>query len=101
MGCRTAEQRDPRLLLVLLFPLLLFGTCDQLTLNSRFSPPEPDDNDTTVWKMFVYGPSKIMYKEEIKESPYKGASFLIQMKLMDYPQKAPKVSFVTRIFHPL
>ena len=51
--------------------------------------------------MFVYGPSKIMYKEEIKESPYKGASFLIQMKLADYPQKAPKVSFVTRIFHPL
>ena len=50
------------------------------------------DNDITHMKANIYGP---------KETCYEGGVFDVDIKFpVDYPFKAPKVKFLTKIWHP-
>ena len=46
----------------------------------------------TNWNVYILGP---------QDTPYEGGKFLVSIDFSDnYPFKAPKVQFKTRIFHP-
>lgn len=58
----------------------------------NFSAGLISDDDMFNWNGFVKGP---------EDSAYKGGVFFINISLpSDYPFKAPKVSFQTKIYHP-
>jgi len=52
----------------------------------------PDDNNARYFHVGVAGPS---------ESPYEGGLFKLELFLPEeYPMSAPKVRFMTKIYHP-
>ena len=52
----------------------------------------PVEGDLTKWMLIIVGEC---------DTVYEGGIFRLQVDLsMDYPFKAPKVKFVTQIFHP-
>jgi len=62
------------------------------------TPPEGikvslvDDNNVHNWSITIDGPAN---------SPYEGGKFKLLLVLpTDYPFKAPKINFKTRIYHP-
>lgn len=53
---------------------------------------EPDDNNGRYFHVMVAGP---------KDSPFEGGLFKLELFLpSEYPLLAPKVRFITKIFHP-
>ncbi|ESO10735.1 hypothetical protein HELRODRAFT_185270 [Helobdella robusta] len=52
----------------------------------------PDENNARYFHVIVVGP---------KDSPYEGGVFKLELFLPEeYPMSAPKVRFMTRIYHP-
>lgn len=52
----------------------------------------PVDNNLYHWAGTIFGPVG---------TPYEGGMFNIDINItVDYPHKAPKIKFLTRIFHP-
>lgn len=53
---------------------------------------QPDENNPTLWKVVLAGP---------EGTPYLGGTFNVEVDFSDnYPFKAPKVHFKTKIYHP-
>ena len=53
---------------------------------------KPDDTNPCLWAVIIDGP---------EETPYKGGKFHVDVDFSDnYPFKAPKVNFKTKIYHP-
>jgi ubiquitin-conjugating enzyme E2 A len=64
----------------------------------RMEPPEgitagPSDGDNMMlWQAVIFGPD---------ETIWEGGTFFLTMEFSEeYPKKAPKVRFVSKIFHP-
>ena len=62
------------------------------------NPPENceggpvDENDIFNWELHLNGP---------ENSPYEGGTFKLKVEFpKDYPFKAPKVTFATKVYHP-
>ncbi|KAG8461223.1 hypothetical protein KFE25_002412 [Diacronema lutheri] len=52
----------------------------------------PKDNDIMKWNAVIFGPD---------ETPWEDGTFRLQLEFTeDYPNKAPTVKFVTKLFHP-
>eukprot|EP00834_Sanchytrium_tribonematis_P001958 NODE_52_length_30984_cov_1.383358.p25 type:complete len:154 gc:universal NODE_52_length_30984_cov_1.383358:17601-18062(+) len=52
----------------------------------------PDPNNILMWNAFIVGPEDTIFHQGI---------FKLRLEFDEtYPQKAPKVSFVTKIYHP-
>jgi len=60
-------------------------------------PPEgisgaPMENDLMKWTCVIFGPD---------DSPWEGGTFQLLVEFTEeYPNKAPKVRFVTKMYHP-
>eukprot|EP00003_Mantamonas_plastica_P010876 TRINITY_DN20409_c0_g1_i1.p1 TRINITY_DN20409_c0_g1~~TRINITY_DN20409_c0_g1_i1.p1 ORF type:complete len:175 (-),score=50.75 TRINITY_DN20409_c0_g1_i1:17-502(-) len=61
------------------------------------NPPDgvsasPDDDDMFEWEATIFGPS---------DTEWEGGIYSLKMSFPDeYPEKAPKVKFSTKMFHP-
>mmetsp|Transcript_3329 Transcript_3329/g.11012 ORF Transcript_3329/g.11012 Transcript_3329/m.11012 type:complete len:158 (+) Transcript_3329:54-527(+) len=52
----------------------------------------PKDNDIMKWNAVIFGPD---------DTPWEDGTFRLQLEFTeDYPNKAPVVKFVTKLFHP-
>mmetsp|Transcript_33894 Transcript_33894/g.54273 ORF Transcript_33894/g.54273 Transcript_33894/m.54273 type:complete len:198 (+) Transcript_33894:45-638(+) len=52
----------------------------------------PAEDDIMEWEAVIFGPD---------DSPWEGGTFKLTLSFTeDYPNKAPKVKFVTKMFHP-
>jgi ubiquitin-protein ligase len=50
-------------------------------------------DEILLWKVTVIGP---------QNSPYEGGKFVLYMDFRDnYPNKPPRISLITKIYHPL
>ena len=58
----------------------------------NFSAEPIDESDYYKWQGLIHGP---------EDTPYHGGLFQLEIEFpVDYPFKPPKVTFVTRIYHP-
>ncbi|CAI9297163.1 unnamed protein product [Lactuca saligna] len=103
-------------LTILLFPVVTYNVLAQglLTRVSTMSTPArkrlmrdfkrlqqdppagisgaPQDNNIMLWNAVIFGPD---------DSPWDGGTFKLALQYSeDYPNKAPTVRFVSRMFHP-
>lgn len=66
-------------------------------LSSQNDPPQgvtgaPMDNNILVWQAVIFGPD---------DTPWEGGTFKLMLEFTeDYPNKAPSVRFLTKMFHP-
>ena len=61
-------------------------------LENRISIGLLNDNDYNVWRATIIGSD---------DTPYKGGIFNLEIVIpVSYPFKAPKVKFLTKIYHP-
>ncbi|DBA01718.1 TPA: hypothetical protein N0F65_010128 [Lagenidium giganteum] len=52
----------------------------------------PMDNNIMVWQAVIFGPD---------DTPWEGGTFNLTLEFSeDYPNKAPTVKFITKMFHP-
>merc|ERR1712173_533914 len=52
----------------------------------------PSDNNIMVWDAVIYGPA---------ETPFEDGTFKLQIEFSEeYPNKPPKVKFMSKMFHP-
>jgi len=52
----------------------------------------PEENDILKWNAVIFGPD---------DTPWEGGTFKLTLEFTeDYPNKPPKVVFVTKMFHP-
>ena len=69
----------------------------QITAGLQTDPPEgvnacPQENDFMQWNAIIFGPEGTIWD---------GGIFRLSMEFSeDYPNKAPVVKFLTRLFHP-
>lgn len=50
------------------------------------------DNNILVWQAVIFGPD---------DTPWEGGTFKLLLEFTeDYPNKAPSVRFITKMFHP-
>ena len=60
-------------------------------------PPEginavPEENNIMVWTAVIFGPD---------DTPWEGGTFSLVLEFSeDYPNKPPKVRFVSKVYHP-
>eukprot|EP00038_Savillea_parva_P009477 m.183792 g.183792 ORF g.183792 m.183792 type:complete len:167 (+) comp15941_c0_seq1:295-795(+) len=65
--------------------------------NMQKDPPSgisaaPDDNNVLLWNAVIFGPP---------DTPFEDGAFKLILEFSDdYPNKAPKVRFVSDMFHP-
>lgn len=53
----------------------------------------PLDNNIMVWQAVIFGPD---------DTPWEGGTFNLLLEFgEDYPNKAPSVKFVTKMYHPV
>jgi len=63
----------------------------------KTDPPQgvtgaPCDNDIMLWNAVIFGPD---------ETCWEGGTFRLRLQFSeDYPNKPPKVTFMTKMFHP-
>jgi hypothetical protein len=64
----------------------------KLTLAAVLFCSAPHDDDIMEWNAVIFGPD---------DTPWEGATFKLKMSFTEeYPNKPPKVQFVTKCFHP-
>eukprot|EP01015_Nassula_variabilis_P031688 TRINITY_DN720_c0_g1_i1.p2 TRINITY_DN720_c0_g1~~TRINITY_DN720_c0_g1_i1.p2 ORF type:complete len:103 (+),score=33.96 TRINITY_DN720_c0_g1_i1:99-407(+) len=64
----------------------------QLTENPPSGVVVMSDSPSTLWDVHIAGP---------QSSPYEGGTFKVRFEFPDnYPFKAPKAKFLTKIYHP-
>eukprot|EP00695_Tsukubamonas_globosa_P003720 TRINITY_DN799_c0_g1_i2.p1 TRINITY_DN799_c0_g1~~TRINITY_DN799_c0_g1_i2.p1 ORF type:complete len:160 (+),score=16.64 TRINITY_DN799_c0_g1_i2:109-588(+) len=52
----------------------------------------PEDDDVMKWSAVIFGP---------EDTPWENGTFRLQLEFSEeYPNKPPKVRFITKIFHP-
>eukprot|EP00727_Mastigamoeba_balamuthi_P006570 m51a1_g2533 putative ubiquitin-conjugating enzyme e2 2-like (156) ;mRNA; f:248777-249966 len=52
----------------------------------------PEENNILAWHCVIFGPD---------DTPWEGGTFKLMMQFSEeYPNKAPQVKFVSKIFHP-
>lgn len=52
----------------------------------------PEESDLFKWDAVIFGPD---------DTEWEGGVFKLKMEFTDqYPNKAPKIKFVTKVFHP-
>lgn len=67
------------------------------TINKQNDPPQgvtgaPMDNNILAWQAVIFGPD---------DTPWEGGTFKLMLEFTeDYPNKAPTVKFLTKMFHP-
>eukprot|EP00037_Helgoeca_nana_P023971 m.251344 g.251344 ORF g.251344 m.251344 type:complete len:170 (+) comp26505_c1_seq2:402-911(+) len=65
--------------------------------NMQKDPPSgisaaPDDNNVLLWNAVIFGPP---------DTPFEDGAFKLLLEFSeDYPNKAPKVRFISEMFHP-
>mmetsp|Transcript_148091 Transcript_148091/g.210313 ORF Transcript_148091/g.210313 Transcript_148091/m.210313 type:complete len:166 (+) Transcript_148091:203-700(+) len=65
--------------------------------NMQKDPPSgisaaPDDNNVLLWNAVIFGPP---------DTPFEDGAFKLILEFSeDYPNKAPKVRFISEMFHP-
>ena len=66
-------------------------TCPRILLNSCVQGA-PSDNNIMVWDAVIYGPA---------DTPFEDGTFKLQIEFSEeYPNKPPKVKFMSKMFHP-
>ncbi|KAG6494028.1 hypothetical protein ZIOFF_049046 [Zingiber officinale] len=72
--------------------LILFGFCDSLSFAAPGISASPSEDNMRYFNVMILGPT---------QSPYEGGVFKLELFLPEeYPMAAPKVRFLTKIYHP-
>ena len=88
--CVACQQEFPRQCLLKPLPLLLLHRLQN-------DPPSgvtgaPMDTNIMLWQAVIFGPD---------DTPWEGGTFKLVLEFTeDYPNKAPQVRFLTKMFHP-
>lgn len=76
----------------------------------RSDPPHgisaaPNENNIKLWNAVIFG--YVLQQKRLtktcrpENSPFEGGTFKLQLEFTDeYPNKPPKVKFLTKMFHP-
>ena len=78
------EPREP--------PDLVRAALEAVTKLKEGISGAPCDNNIMLWNAVIFGP---------EDTPWEGGTFKLQLQFSeDYPNKAPKVRFLSKMFHP-